>query len=231
MHYLLLGEDGLAKDQKISEIKNKILTSEDAVKFDYEVLHSPKLNPAEFKKTLLTLPALSAQRVVVMRAIDKLDPQNKILILDFLKSEPAYLVLILVCDEPQLPTAFMQSLTPFVRISNFHKGVKQNVFDMTNEISRRNPQGALSILAILLENGAHPLQIMGGLVWFWGKLRQQLAGARFKEGLNILQEADLNIKRSRLLPEYTLEVLVVKLSALVWSPTGGILPEGHSSTD
>ena len=215
MTYLFLGEDGLAKDQKISETKKKILKSDGALKFDYDVLHGHKLDPAELKKSLLALPAFSPQRLVVIRTVDKLDAQNKTLILDFLKRELSHVVLILETDEAQLPAAFMQSLKSFVKVSNFHKGVKQNVFDMTNEISRRNPEGALKILSTLLSNGVHPLQIMGGVVWFWGKLRHQLSLERFKEGLNILQEADLNIKRSRLLPEYTLEVLVVKLSALV----------------
>ena len=82
-------------------------------------------------------------------------------------------------------------------------------------MTARNPVEALKILGNLLVEENHPLQIMGGLIWFWGKSRTRLSADQFKKGLMCLQEADLNIKRSRLKPEHTLEVLVVKLSSLI----------------
>ena len=51
---------------------------------------------------------------------------------------------------------------------------------------------------------------MGGLVWSWGKARSFARRENFQKGLVALQEADLNIKRSRLAPQQALEVLVVK---------------------
>ena len=71
-----------------------------------------------------------------------------------------------------------------------------------------------------IDNIYHPwytrtLQLMGGLVWFWGKLKQRISAEKFKKGLLHLQEADLNIKRSRIKAEYALEVLVVKLCLLI----------------
>jgi DNA polymerase III delta subunit len=60
----------------------------------------------------------------------------------------------------------------------------------------------------------HPLQVMGALVWYWGKEGRHLGKERFGRGLKALEEADLNIKRSRLDPQYAVEKLVVELGLL-----------------
>jgi DNA polymerase III delta subunit len=51
-------------------------------------------------------------------------------------------------------------------------------------------------------------------VWYWGKEGRMLAKTKFERGLQALEEADLNIKRSRLNPEYAVEKLVVELMSL-----------------
>ncbi|MBZ0166329.1 MAG: hypothetical protein K8I00_05930, partial [Candidatus Omnitrophica bacterium] len=70
------------------------------------------------------------------------------------------------------------------------------------------------LLAVLLRDGTHPLQIMGGLVWIWGRLKNRISADNFQQGLRELQAADLNIKRSRLHPEHAVEILVTKLCLL-----------------
>ena len=80
---------------------------------------------------------------------------------------------------------------------------------------RSRASEALQILANLYAQDVHPLQIMGGLVWFWGKQRQKISTERFKKGLAALHKADLNVKRSRLKPEYAVEKVVVELSGLL----------------
>ena len=76
---------------------------------------------------------------------------------------------------------------------------------MPRAMSSRNAGEALKILDELLESNVHPLQIMGGLVWYWGKERERLSPQSFYKGLTALEEADLNIKRSRLKPEHAVE--------------------------
>lgn len=217
MHYLFLGEDSLAKDRKIAEIKKNLHPSNEALKFDYEILHAAKLAPAALKKSLLALPAVAPKRLIVIRAMAKLDSHNKKLILECLATKTLNLVLILDFDEDNPNTSFIKKLIPYVKTSYFRKGIKRNVFDMTKMMSKRNPKEALKILSDLLTSGDHPLQIMGALVWFWGKRQNQLSADRFKKGLLMLKEADVNIKRSRLKPEYALEVVVVKLCLLLYS--------------
>lgn len=214
MIYFFIGEDRLGKDQKIDEIKKDIFNSSDALKFDYEILHATKLDPAELKKSLYALPAIALKRLILIRTAEKLSAQNKELILAFAALKEKRVVVILDSDAADAADSFARQITPYAKITSFSKGSKLNVFDMTKAMSMRQSTQALKILSNLFEEGNHPLQIMGGLVWFWGKSRPQLSRDKFQEGLLALEEADLNIKRSRLNPEHALEVLVVKLSAI-----------------
>jgi DNA polymerase III delta subunit len=215
MHYLFLGKDSLAKDHQIAEFKKKFLTSNEALEFDYEVLHTAKLAPAALKKSLLALPTIASKRLIVLRSMDKLDGHNKQLILDFFTSKASNLILILDFDEDNANNSFIKKLTPYVKIEYFRSDVKKNVFDMTKMMTARNPKESLKILSDLLINGDHPLQILGALVWFWGKQQSRLSRDNFKKGLLMLKEADVNIKRSRLKSEYALEIAVVKLCSLI----------------
>ena len=217
MIYLFFGEDLFQKDQKIGEIKKKVLTSPEAYNFDYEVLDGIKIDPKEFKQALLVLPVVSKKRLLIIRAIHKLKAENQKILLDFIQSPPQYLELILDSDEAEIKTAFFEKLSRQAKVFSFGTTTKHNVFDITKAISSRNPQQALQVLADLLEEGSHPLQLMGGLIWFWGSLKGRLSPDRFKRGLLEIQKADLNIKRSRLSPERALEVLIVKLSCLTAS--------------
>ena len=209
MIYFLLGEDVAAKDARIADLKKKILST-DAISFDYEVLHSSKLDPETLKKALMNLPALARQRVVVIRECHRLSPQNRTLILEFANKNYPHLALVLESGEWDSRESFVRGVKG-AQLVEFKTPVKLNVFDMTKAIDLRKDAEALKILENLLSGGIHPLQIMGGLVWFWGKSRGKISPGLFEQGLVALQEADLNIKRSRLKPEYALELLVVKL--------------------
>ena len=216
MIYILTGNDIPTKDQKISEIKAKIFSSRpDAVTFDYEVLDGQRIEPDELKKSLITLPVFSARRLVVIRFSYKLNAHKQKLILEFAQSKQEKTELIMDTDEEGSTNAFYTELGQYAKSFSFSKGVKQNVFDVTNAISARNPIEALQILARLLDDGNHPLQILGGLVWYWGRMRDRVSKDKFFSGLLVLQEADVNIKRSRLKPEHAVEVAVTKLSSLV----------------
>jgi len=216
MIYLLLGEDRSAKDQKIDEVKAKHLPSHDAVKLDYEILHGVKLDPAALKKSLIALPAVAKKRFVLIRSAEKLNTQNKKIVLNFIQEENSHVVLMLDSDEDSPKNTFFGKVTSAAKVMRCgRKTAKRNVFDMTRAMEGRNPSGALKILHDLLGRGDHPLQIMGGLVWFWGKSKNRLSADGFKKGLLVLQEADLNIKRSRLKPEQAVEIAVTKLSSLI----------------
>jgi DNA polymerase III delta subunit len=215
MIYLLLGEDSSAKRKKIDDIKSSILPSDDAVKFDYELLHGAKLDPVVLKKALLALPAVAKARLILIRTIEKLNAQNKDIILDFIRGDNPHAALVLDSVETSFKGEFFRDCLSAAEVLRFgQKGKKNDIWGVTKAIESRNSGEALRVLNTLLEDGDSPLRIMGGLVWFWGSLRNRVSANSFKKGLLVLQEADLNIKRSRLKPEYAVEIAVTKLSSL-----------------
>lgn len=214
MAYVFIGRDLQKKDAKLAEIRTKLFKDPSALSFDYENLSGHKLNSDDLKKSLVALPHMSAQRMVVIRQCERLNEHNRDLILEFLSEEPKNVVLILDFDDLDIKSALFSKLQSLTQVSNFgvHKAI--NVFDMTRAISSRDTAGAVKMLHELMENNTHPLQIMGGLVWYWSKERDRLNPARFQQGLAVLEQGDLNIKRSRLTPEYAVEKVVVELSIL-----------------
>jgi len=214
MHYCFIGENSGEKQQALSDARDKILTGADARNFDYEALYGRRLDAAELKKALIALPASSPKRLILIHEADKLSKQNEEILTAFLEEKNDHAVVILEA-EGKLKSAFQKKISPYVKSFSFEKPEGGNVWDMTNAMGRRQPAKALKILSELMEDGQHPLQIMGGLVWFWGKNGQRLRQDRFEKGLLALQEADVNIKRSRMRPDYTMEVLVVRLCALM----------------
>lgn len=217
MIYLFYGEDMAAKNQKIADLKKKILANEDSLSFDYEILSAVKLDPIELKKSLLALPVLAPKRLIVIHAIQKLEAHNQELIFEFIRFKSAQADLILDSDEDNIEKSFISKIAAQATVIHSPGRLKHNVFDMTRAIGARNHIEALKILGQLFSEGNHPLQIMGGLVWYWGDSRNRIAREKFKKGLLELQQADLNIKRSRQEPEHVLEVLVVKLCSLIAS--------------
>jgi len=215
MHYLFLGDQTHLKNQKIDELKNKFIQSNDASNFDCEILHANKLSPADLKKSLMTLPVVSKNRLVIIRHIEKLSPHNKEIILEFIEQVEKQTVLICDSDKVDQKNSFIKKFSAKAKVQRYQSAPKRNVFDMTKAMSGRNPTEALNILSDLIEQGDHPLQIMGALVWFWGKNRNRVDQDKFRSGLVTLKEADLNIKRSRLQPANAVEVAVVKLCSLI----------------
>ena len=217
MIYFLLGEDLTAKDDKIAAWKQEYLTPPEAHNFDYEVLYVIKCDSLSLKKALVALPAVAQKRVVLLHDCHKLSDRNQELIAEFVLTNHEHLVLILESSQWEAAHSFVkaaQGTKSSVKVVDTGRTAKLNVFDMTRAIAQKKSIEALKILADLFLEGAHPLQIMGGLVWFWGKEKPRMSLLQFEKGLLALGEADLNIKRSRLKPEQAVELLVVKLCAL-----------------
>jgi DNA polymerase III delta subunit len=212
--YFLLGEDMAAKEAKVAAWKKEYLVPAESQEFDFEVLYGTKCDPLVLKKALIALPALAKQRVVLLRDGHKFSEHNQSLLSEFAASNHDHLVLIIESSQWEATHSLVKSLKSSAKIVDTGRAAKQNVFDMTRLIGQRKSGDALKVLSDLFFDGVHPLQIMGGLVWFWGNERPRMPANRFEQGLMALEEADLNIKRSRLRPEQAVEVLVVKLCSL-----------------
>ncbi len=212
-HYLLLGQDIQAKDEKIAQIKTSLFSAcpRDALTFDSDTLHAQGLDSETLKKSLLALPAIAQNRLVLIRTIHKLSQHNKELLREFLEKPYSPTVLILESDEWNGEEPFVKEIRHFVQISQSKTKSLLNVFDLTRAMGMHKTAESLNVLAQLLAQGDYPLQLMGGIVWYWKQLKGKVPAAVFRKGLLALQEADINIKRSRLPAEQALEVLVIKL--------------------
>lgn len=216
MVYLLIGEDSEQKDARLSGLKAEYLTAPDAGVFDFEALYGEDLDPQTLQKALRALPAVSEKRLVLVRNSHRLSEDVQEVAVRFAKEtapQPAVLVLEAVPWSGE--EGLIKKLRPQVKVFSQARPAQRNVFDMTRLMSKRSLADALIALDELFEDDVHPLQIMGGLVWFWGRQRSRLTPAEFEEGLQALQQADLNIKRSRLPAEQAVELAVVKLSTML----------------
>lgn len=215
MLYLLLGEDVSQKDKKIQEIKNLFEILKESLNFDFDSLDGNKLSPADLKKTLNILPVIAPKRLVVIKSIEKLSAQNQKIILDFLDSAPKNLVLILDSFKGDLSNQFIKKIEKKAKKEVFGHKKEKTVFDVTNMMQRRNYVDSLNNLNELYQNGMHPLQVMGSLAWFWGKNKDKVSKAKFIEGYDVLNQTDLNIKRTKMPPEQAVEACVVKLISIM----------------
>jgi len=215
MIYLFLGDDLPAKDARITEIKNKLFnSSQEALAFDFDNLDVKELGGDALKKAFLTLPVIASHRLIVLRQIHKLKSADIQVLIDFCKKPAAHCDVILESSENILKGE-LKDLPLYAKGLVLGKPEGPNVFDMTKLITAHRSGDALKMLDGFYRQNVHPLQIIGALVWYWGKEGKALGKERFARGLKALEEADLNIKRSRLDPQYAVEKLVVELGLLL----------------
>ncbi len=214
MIYLFLGDGMAAKDAKINEIKLKLFNnSQDALAFDFDNFDAKELSADHLKKALLSLPVIAPKRLIVVRQIHKLKAADIAVLMAFCKNPSAYCDVILESLEKSLK-GDLQDLPMHAKGTVFGSQEGPGVFDMTRLMSARRTADALKMLDGFYQRNTHPLQIMGALVWYWGKEGRAFGKEKFERGLKALEEADLNVKRSRLNPEYAVEKLVVELVEL-----------------
>jgi DNA polymerase III delta subunit len=215
MIYLFLGDDLPAKDARITEIKNKFFKdSEEAQAFDFDNLDASELRADALKKAFLTLPVIAPHRLIILRQIHKLKSADIQVLINFCQKPAKYCDVILESIENTLK-GDLKDLPLYSKGVVMARPEGPNVFDMTKLITTHRSGDALKMLGEFYRDNVHPLQIMGALVWYWGREGKACGKERFKQGLRALEEADLNIKRSRLNPQYAVEKLVVELGLLL----------------
>lgn len=209
--YLFLGEDFLSKEDKIDIIKKDLLKG-DAAFFDLEVLSAKETDKQQLSEATKRLPALSQGRLIIIKDIDRFNPACKLQLIAYLKKPFPKIFLVLETDKFDTRDSFISQLTRLCRVVNFQRSRPLDVFGLAEAVSRRKSPEALKMLSQLLLSGEKPQKILGVLIWQWKKIQHTLSKAEFKRGLRMLLEADLNIKRGRLRPDFALELLVAKLS-------------------
>ncbi len=214
MIYLFLGDDLAVKDARITEIKNKFFKNSEELAFDFDNLDATELGVDALKKALLSLPVIAPHRLIILRQIHKLKSVDIQVLINFCQKPAKYCDVILESTENTLKDG-LKDLPLYAKGVVMARPEGPNVFDMTRLITAHRSGDALKMLDGFYRADAHPLQIMGALVWYWGKEGKLLGKDRFERGLKALEEADLNIKRSRLNPQYAVEKLVVELGLLL----------------
>lgn len=216
MVYLLLGADFKAKDAHLAKIKSDKFKTPDALLFDVEILDAIGITTDAFKKALITLPVISPKRLVILHNAHKLKSADIASLGLFVQKPSLHMDLILETSEDSLKSEW-KAIVNVCSCQTFALPPKANVFDMTKLMTTGRQKDALNLLSQFYQDGIHPLQILGGLAWFWGKDGRRLAPTAFELGLKALEEADVNIKRSRLDSHYAVEKVVVELSGLLSS--------------
>jgi len=215
MIYLFLGDDLPAKDTKIAEIKNKFFKdSEEARAFDLDNLDATQLEKDRLKQAFLTLPVIAPHRLIILRQVHRLKSADIQVLINYCQKPLKHCDLILESSETILK-GDLKDLPLYAKGVVLGKPQGPNVFDMTKLMSANRSADALKMLDGFYRADVHPLQIMGALVWYWSKEGKAYGKERFERGLKALEEADLNIKRSRLDPQYAVEKLVVELGLLL----------------
>jgi len=215
MIYLFLGDDLAAKDARITEIKNKFFKdSQEALAFDFDNLDARELGADALKQAFLTLPVIAPLRLILLRQIHKLKSADIQVLINFCQKPAKYCDVILESTENTLKDD-LKNLPFYVKGVVLARPEGPNVFDMTKLITAHRSGEALKMLDGFYRAQVHPLAVMGALVWYWGKEGKACGKEVFKRGLKALEEADLNIKRSRLEPRYAVEKLVVELGLLL----------------
>lgn len=215
MIYLFLGDDLAVKDAKITEIKNKLFkNTQEALAFDFDNLDGRELGTDALKKSFLTLPVIAPHRLIVLRQIHKLKSADTQVLIKFCQKPAKHCDLVLESTENTLKGE-LKDLPLYAKGVVMAKPEGPSVFDMTKLMSANRSGDALKMLDGFYNSQIHPLQIMGALVWYWSKEGKACGRQRYEQGLRALEEADLNIKRSRLNPQYAVEKLVVELGLLL----------------
>jgi len=209
--YLFLGEDSLSKEIKVGVIKKEVLKA-DASHFDLEILSGKELEPRQLSEAFKRLPAVSNSRLIIIKEIDRLSSLCKEQLISYLKKPFSRIHLVLESDKHEIKDSFILQLSHLCRVVNFQKDRLPDVFGLCQAVVRKNAPAALKILSQLLISGEKPQKIMGVLLWQWKKVQPHLSKKEFRNGLDMLLEADLAIKKGRLKPDFAMELLVAKLS-------------------
>lgn len=213
---LFLGEDELVKKNKIDSIKERYL-DKDFKDIDFEIIYSDdkQLTPPKFDEALSYLPSSpSKKRVILIKRIESLKKDIRDILVKHLKNPSRSVLLLLDSSRLEAGDPFIRVLEPFVKKFNFKREKKLNVFDLTRAIVSRKTTYALRVLNILLSNREKPQSILGALFWQWDNMKGRLSLDKFRQGLKLLLDTDIKIKRGKLKEELALELVVIRLSYL-----------------
>lgn len=208
MIYLLLGDQMDKKDAMIAQIKASSPANQSAG-FDMDNLDASQTDKDDIRKALLALPMAAPKRLVLITSIHKLKPTEAASLIQTLKDHHDDVDVILESALFELAAAF-KPLFSLCQTKIFGQPPLKP-FEITNHMQKNQLPQALLSLHHFLDEGMYPPNILGVLIWYWGKYGRQYGPLNFERGLKVLEGADTNIKRSRVKSAIALEKAIVAM--------------------
>lgn len=207
--YLFVGEDELAKVEKIQSLKKQLLNPR-VEQFNFDIFYGRDLTLPLFQEALNRLPVSASSRLLVIKDALGLKEYIREYFLSQIKNLPEWLVIILdILVIPGGENPFLSQIRKIAKPLNFSAGQNANAFTLARALESRRPDYALNILSDLLKQGERPERILGALR---SQLMRYPSAKEKSRRIALLLEADLNVKTGRLKPpQLALEALVVKL--------------------
>jgi len=209
MIYLFIGEDEIAKKEKLQEIKNKFLNPASS-EFNYDLLYAKDTGLSSLQEILTRLPINSPKRLVVIKDTSKLSEKIKDFLINYAKKPRNDIIMVLDILRHDAKDAFLKTLALHAKSVNFAEASHVNTFKLCDELDRKRIAPALKILHRLLLEGEKPERILGGLRYRWLK-DYALSPKEKTRRLNLLLNCDIDIKRGRLRADFSLEKLFINL--------------------
>ena len=207
MIYLFVGQDSLSKDIKLKEIKDQFL-AKDIEDFNQDILYARDLKIMDLQKKLLSFPANSDRRLIIIKDAQDLKPEIKEFLGKYIKNPYPWIILVLDITERYNPRDdFIKKNLRSLKIFRFKEDTSANTFDLARNIEQKEVLLSLEILNHLLKNGEKPERILGGMRY----ALEYSGSSDLRKKLKLLLDCDINIKTGRLKPDIALEKLVVNL--------------------
>jgi len=208
MVYLFIGDDEVAKKEKIAAVKAKFLHAKNS-DFNYNLLFAKELDLKNLQEILFSLPVNAKKRIVVIKEALSLNNKIKDFLLAYTKNPIPEIILILDIPHFDFKDKFLKKMLVLAKPLRFSETPYTDTFKLCDALDKKNISAALKILHNLLKAGEKPERILGGLRYRWE--RGYLSPQEKIKRLTLLLNSDIEIKRGRLKPEYSLEKLCVNL--------------------
>jgi DNA polymerase III delta subunit len=209
--YLLIGQDVLAKDSKLKEIKKSLL-SPTLENFNLDNLYAKDLTLNELQEKLLCLPVKTKKRILVIKDAQILKEPLRDFLLEYGRKPLAHVALILDLDRYDPKDNFIPRIARAGQVFRFKEALRIDTFALGRQIELGRADYALRVLNQLFKTGEKPERVMGGLRY--SLLKTGVTPAREKMVLKLLLDCDIAIKTGRLKPAFALEKAVVGLCVL-----------------
>lgn len=208
MVYLFVGDDFQAKLNRINELKKEFF-SKDTLDFNFDSFDGQNLDLKNLQEALLKLPLKVKKRLLIIKNCQNCPTESKEFLLSYVKNPARNIILILDFQKIDEKDKFFYEISKSAKLIRFKETSVEDAFDLQKAISQKKALNAIKILNNLFLQGYRPEQILGSLRYQWEKAF--IEQKDFKKKMELLLEADINIKTTRIKPECALEMLIIKL--------------------